>query len=444
MNVETRPRVRRAVVVAPAEESAKRVVGMTALERLLKSARRAGIERVLVVPPGGGAQGATLAAGDPALGDVTWAAAAGEERQRTVETWFEAGEPVLVLDAGSWLSIDFLKELANGPAAQVPVLVTATARAGAEDAGAQRVRVNGTRVEGLGGAPGVEALVTPGAALVPAEDVASLGFLLRSPADAHPLELLARGGRMEHRPAGKAPWRSLRGEGACARAETALLHSLIKDSDGFMARNFDRYISLTLSRRLVSTPLTPNAITLLATAIGIGSALAFAGGSYASTVLGGLLFVVSTIIDGCDGEVARLRMVDSKAGYYFDMIADNVVYVSIFIGITLGLGRLHPTVNYLLPCLVLITGLLINGLVFWIGILRRDIKDLPPVLAGFERIANGDFSYIVLAFALSGHMEWFLWGAAVGTHVFWMTLTLLLVLEAWAARGPGSAANCGP
>ena len=52
------------------------------------------------------------------------------------------------------------------------------------------------------------------------------------------------------------------------RAETFLLKGLIKDTEGFMSRYFDRAISLAVSRRLAGTRVTPNAMTLVSVAIG--------------------------------------------------------------------------------------------------------------------------------------------------------------------------------
>ena len=54
------------------------------------------------------------------------------------------------------------------------------------------------------------------------------------------------------------------------RAEKHLLQSLIKDTEGFMSRHFDRKISLAVSRRLAGTSVSPNAMTLISLAVGPG------------------------------------------------------------------------------------------------------------------------------------------------------------------------------
>ena len=58
-------------------------------------------------------------------------------------------------------------------------------------------------------------------------------------------------------------------------AEWRLLRALVKDTDGFMARNVERPISLRIARRLATTGITPNQITLLSVGIGLCAALFF-------------------------------------------------------------------------------------------------------------------------------------------------------------------------
>ena len=41
-------------------------------------------------------------------------------------------------------------------------------------------------------------------------------------------------------------------------------------------------------------------------------------------------------------------------------------------------------------------------------------------------LTTRDFSIVVVASALAGKLHWFLWGAALGAHMFWMVLAWLL------------------
>jgi hypothetical protein len=58
--------------------------------------------------------------------------------------------------------------------------------------------------------------------------------------------------------------------------ENWLLRRLIKDSEGLMSRHLERRISLAVTRNLVDTRITPNAMTLISVGIGLAGAFFFA------------------------------------------------------------------------------------------------------------------------------------------------------------------------
>ena len=91
-------------------------------------------------------------------------------------------------------------------------------------------------------------------------------------------------------------------------AERRLLRALVKDTDGFMARYFDRPISLAVSRRLASTSITPNQMTLISVAIGLIGAPFFLSAQPIWQTIGALLFLAHSVLDGCDGELAQTQV----------------------------------------------------------------------------------------------------------------------------------------
>ena len=96
--------------------------------------------------------------------------------------------------------------------------------------------------------------------------------------------------------------------------ESWLLQSLIKRNEGFMSRHVERRVSLAVTRRLVETSVTPNAVTLISVAIGLLGALGFLSPAPAFQLAGALLFLTHSILDGCDGELARLKFLESRWG----------------------------------------------------------------------------------------------------------------------------------
>ena len=123
------------------------------------------------------------------------------------------------------------------------------------------------------------------------------------------------------------------------RAEKRLLRSLIKDSEGFMSKHFDRSISLAVSRRLAGTRVTPNQMTLVAVAIGLVGAPFFLSPRPEVQIVGGILFLLHSILDGCDGELARLKFQESRYGGILDFWGDNLVHMAVFAAMGLGLAR---------------------------------------------------------------------------------------------------------
>ncbi|MDY0040800.1 MAG: CDP-alcohol phosphatidyltransferase family protein, partial [Desulforhabdus sp.] len=192
-------------------------------------------------------------------------------------------------------------------------------------------------------------------------------------------------------------------------------------TDGFMARHFDRRISQFFSSRLVRTKVTPNQITLMGVSIGLIGALLLSLPGYWPHLLGSLLFVFCVVVDGVDGEVARLKLMESRFGHYLDITTDNVVHIAVFIGIAFGLY--HDTGNrlYIWALWFLLGGFGVCAIAVYQCILSVDVEVLkrsPRLLRLMKMVSNRDFAYLVALLALDDRLNWFLLGAAIGTYVF--------------------------
>ena len=209
-----------------------------------------------------------------------------------------------------------------------------------------------------------------------------------------------------------------------AGAEDWLLRGLIKQSEGFLSRHLERRISLALTRRLVATRITPDAMTLVSVAIGLLGAPFFLSTAPRSQLAGALLFLAHSILDGCDGELARLTFRESRRGAILDFWGDNVVHVAVFACIalcwSLAAGTAWPL---LLGAITIGSALGSAACVF-----RRTMLDLVPAAgaAATERIADAmahrDFIYLVVLLSAVGRVDWFLILASVGTPIFFLLL----------------------
>ncbi|HET7806224.1 MAG TPA: CDP-alcohol phosphatidyltransferase family protein [Pseudolabrys sp.] len=223
-------------------------------------------------------------------------------------------------------------------------------------------------------------------------------------------------------------------------AEWRLLRGLVKDTDGFMARNVERPISLRIARRLASTGITPNQVTLLSVGIGLCGALFFLSAHWLWQTIGALLFLAHSILDGCDGELARLRFQESRFGGIIDYWGDNVVHIAVFacmaVGWSLSIGALWPL---LLGATAALGNLGSAGFVYWR--MMRTKKDSGPLFTSVATVpgqtlarmldaaSRRDFIYLVLFLALFGKSNWFLVLAAAGAPIFFLLLLFLAARE---------------
>src|SRR6266480_4040865 len=124
-----------------------------------------------------------------------------------------------------------------------------------------------------------------------------------------------------------------------------------KPQDGFVSRFLNRPISRQITRFLLKFPIHPNAWTISIFVLPLIACLFLVRGDYVSLVIGAVIFQVFSILDGCDGEIARAKNLESKFGERLDYFCDftaSLLYV-----LALGVG-LHRSIEGVV-CAVLIT-----------------------------------------------------------------------------------------
>ena len=96
-----------------------------------------------------------------------------------------------------------------------------------------------------------------------------------------------------------------------------------KTRDGPVSRHLNRPVSRWLTRYLVRTSVTPNQISLASWMLSCIAAGLMALSGYPALAAGGALAQLASIIDGCDGEIARLKRSQSEFGGWFDAVLDR-------------------------------------------------------------------------------------------------------------------------
>jgi phosphatidylglycerophosphate synthase len=195
-----------------------------------------------------------------------------------------------------------------------------------------------------------------------------------------------------------------------------------------------RMMSRATTPKLAAIGMTPNQATAMGMISGLVAAACFAFGTPWVQALGAVLFALATLLDYCDGELARMRGMGSKFGAYFDDFVDWIVHAALFLAIGyhamneggnaiwMWLGAaaaLGGTISAVLP-------LLLGGVpegeekVSTIADLDPDAGWFDVLVFAFRGLARADFWLIVVGLALVGWLWVLLPAAAIGAQVFWL------------------------
>ena len=102
--------------------------------------------------------------------------------------------------------------------------------------------------------------------------------------------------------------------------------------DGFISRHINRKLSDPIARILARTRLTPNQASWGAMGIAVFSFVSLVMGQ---NILGGILIQLSSVIDGVDGSIARLKGMTSVFGGFLDSVLDRYADALIVLGMIL-------------------------------------------------------------------------------------------------------------
>ena len=234
-------------------------------------------------------------------------------------------------------------------------------------------------------------------------------------------------------------WQSVQTPEDRLAAERKLDRWLIKPTDGIFAR-MNRRVSVPISRVLARFPITPNMVSIITLAVGIIAGAFYAYGGYWSTLLGAVLSVWASILDGCDGEIARLKLLESDFGCWLETSCDYVYYLLIFAGLTIGLVRSSGSHMYLDWGAVLLAGAMMSILATGLGRHRLAARRPEQYLGIWQKKAESRKSnpilyigrhtefivrrcfwpYALLVFALLDLNQIVLFLATIGANLVWL------------------------
>ena len=129
-------------------------------------------------------------------------------------------------------------------------------------------------------------------------------------------------------------------------------HPAVKPTDGPVSRYINRRFSWPLTLFIVrhNIPVTPNQVSLLSLVLSAIAGVLVARGYL---VLGGILIQVSSILDGVDGELARVTGKVSKRGGFMDAVIDRYSDILILLGLSIYVFKSYTYQELYLLILVL-------------------------------------------------------------------------------------------
>jgi phosphatidylglycerophosphate synthase len=141
-------------------------------------------------------------------------------------------------------------------------------------------------------------------------------------------------------PDAAAPCTRVSDETSRRDCEDRLFADLLRGDLGFIARRINKKISFPITRYLLCRlPVTPNQVTIGSALLGLAGCGLVATGSPGSTMLGMAAAQLQSVLDGCDGELARVRFQQTAIGEWLDSLMDDGLNLALVLAITSGLVR---------------------------------------------------------------------------------------------------------
>jgi phosphatidylglycerophosphate synthase len=190
-------------------------------------------------------------------------------------------------------------------------------------------------------------------------------------------------------------------------------------------RVFESHLAIPIASYLACTPVSPAQVSAVKILLGLVSAYVIANPGYARGLAAATIYLVSRVLDAVAADLARAAVKPKARGDKFDVTGDLIAHLCILWAIA---ARSGWTADQVIAAVLVTAGLLASGVMTYrrvlkpvwaadaLGIRHRVRRD--NFASRFSR-ANGP-AYALLASALIGRLDLFLWAAAITSHLFYL------------------------
>lgn len=214
---------------------------------------------------------------------------------------------------------------------------------------------------------------------------------------------------------------------ATERCERKLFGLRSERRDPWHVRIFESRLAIPLARWLARTPVTPMQVSIAKIVVGCFAARLFASDAGYALVAGALGYFAARVLDAVAGDLSRAAVRPGSQGDKLDVVGDLIVHLAIIWTLAF---RVDAGPYGWIAALLTTAGLLASSRITYVRVLapvwsaaQRGFGARHPVrhdnyATRFSR-ANGP-AYALLLAALIGRPDLFLWATAITSHLFYL------------------------
>ena len=207
-----------------------------------------------------------------------------------------------------------------------------------------------------------------------------------------------------------------------------------------------KHISTRITALVCRTELKPNHITIISLLIGILATYFLSTGERINLLIAGILIFFSKVLDAVDGEVARVKKLETKMGAWLDGISDRLKENLYFFGIALGLYNQTGNVMawyyafiavisvHMLSIVLEHTGIMDKGMLksthgeFWLVRLVRKLGIKPQYIA----LRADTYLFFFYVGVLFNQLVFVLWFFMIVVNLYWLAIAVLVYKKSGA------------